>query len=283
MENPHKEMDILKVLYYTEEKAGCDLKNIQYVGGLFSDTYRVHEHIHQTYELVYYTHGRGKVRIGEETVDFSPGVLTIIAPRIPHTDYADGGFQNLHVNIQHPGFPVSSHLVIHDSENRDIFKILFQIHSEYHYKRQNWEALVDSLYEVIHQYLLAFLQQTPMDNYVERVVHEIIQNISNPSYDIRETIRSLPYHPNYFRERFLKQVGDTPNRYLTKKRMENARELIRTRKLSGYSFQEIALLCGYQDAYYFSRLFRQYTGLSPRQWAAEYAQEQGCSSAGLSG
>ncbi|MBP3388412.1 MAG: AraC family transcriptional regulator, partial [Clostridia bacterium] len=39
-----------------------------------------------------------------------------------------------------------------------------------------------------------------------------------------------------------------------------------SRYRSNYSIQEIAFLCGYLDPYYFSRVFRKYTGQSPRSW-----------------
>lgn len=247
------------------------MENVTYVGGLFSDTYRVHEHIHKTYELVYYTMGSGLVRIGEDNIDFSPGTITLIAPEIPHTDFASGGFQNLYFHLLHPGIPMHDYALVKDNENRDIFKILFQMHSEYHYKRQNWRALVDSLYEVLHQYLLSFMETKTLNPYVEHTMHEIIANLSNPSFDLRETIRSVPFHPNYFRDLFARETGYTPNQYLTAKRMDYARELIISKSSTGYSFKEIALLCGYNDAYYFSRLFRQYTGFSPKDWLFQKA------------
>ena len=247
------------------------MENVTYVGGLFNDTYRVHEHIHKTYELVYYTMGTGHVRIGGVNIDFSPGTITLIAPEIPHTDYASGGFQNLYFHLLHPGIPIHGYVVVKDNESKDILKILLQMHSEYHLKRQNWGALVDSLYAVLHQYLLAFMETKALNPYVEHMLHEIIANLSNPSFDLREAIDSMPFHPNYFRDLFAKETGYTPNQYLTAKRMEYAQELILSKALSGYSFKEIALLCGYNDAYYFSRLFRQYTGYSPKDWLLQKA------------
>ena len=250
------------------------MDNVQYVGGLFTDVFRVGEHFHQTYELVYYTRGQGTLHIGTNSVDFYPGLLVIIAPRVPHTDQATGGFQNLHINVRHPGFPVNSYAVIRDSANRDMFKILFQIHSEYHIKRQNWRALVDSLYEVLRQYMLTFIDKHPLNPYVERMLSDIIDNLANPSYEICQTIQAMPFHPQYFRDLFCKEIGCTPNQYLMKKRLEYAQELILAKPLSGSTMKEIAQQCGWQDFYYFSRLFKQYTGLSPRHWAAVYGQEQ---------
>lgn len=249
------------------------MKNVQYVGGLFQDTFRVQEHEHLTYELAYYTKGQGQICIEKNLLDFHPGVFFIIAPYVSHSEYGECGFQSIRLNICHPGFPVNTYLRLCDSENREIFRILFQMHSEYHRKRQNWEALVDSLYELLRQYLLSFMITNPLNTYVETVIQEILENFSNPFYEIKKTINSLPFHPNYFRELFIRETGKTPNQYLTDKRMEYAQELICTKSIFGYSFKEIALMCGYNDAYYFSRLFKQHTGESPKQWSAHHQKK----------
>lgn len=242
------------------------MPNITYVGGLISDTYMVHFHEHQTYELVYYTRGKGQVKIGNELVDFEPGTLTLIAPRIPHSDYADGGFQNLHFNVKNPGLPVGRYLVLQDSENQDIYRVIRQMQVEYHLKRRNWEPLVDSFYDVLYQYLVSFSGGEVQNPYVDRIVRDMIVNLSNPDYNLRESIEALPFNAQYFRELFKKNTGLTPIHYLLAKRMEYAKTLIRGRGIHGYPFKEIALLCGYRDPYYFSRQFKLFTGLSPQKW-----------------
>ena len=55
----------------------------------------------------------------------------------------------------------------------------------------------------------------------------------------------------------------TPNRYVISRRMEFAKELLS----AGYiPIGEIAYLCGFSDIYYFSKVFKNETGVSPSEY-----------------
>jgi AraC-like DNA-binding protein len=63
-----------------------------------------------------------------------------------------------------------------------------------------------------------------------------------------------------FRKRFHNEVGEAPKQYLLRYRITKAKEqLVDTSK----SIKQIAYESGFSDPYYFSRLFKQYEGLSP--------------------
>lgn len=59
---------------------------------------------------------------------------------------------------------------------------------------------------------------------------------------------------------FERQMGVTPNMYLTDLRIQHAKLLLRT---SNLSVAHIAERIGYKDHFYFSRVFKKETGLSP--------------------
>jgi AraC-like DNA-binding protein len=62
---------------------------------------------------------------------------------------------------------------------------------------------------------------------------------------------------------FKEHLQMTPGEYIARRRMERASVLLRT---SGMSISEIARRMQYRDPFYFSRCFRKYSGMSPRQW-----------------
>ena len=53
------------------------------------------------------------------------------------------------------------------------------------------------------------------------------------------------------------------NEYLTRVRMEKAKELLAT---SRYRIYEVCGMVGYTDKKYFSDLFKRYTGMLPKEW-----------------
>ncbi|WP_319531204.1 AraC family transcriptional regulator [uncultured Cohaesibacter sp.] len=75
-------------------------------------------------------------------------------------------------------------------------------------------------------------------------------------------IESVPYNADYFRRAFKTKLGYTPKKYMEFKRMEKAMNIL----LSGESVKATALKMGYSDVYFFSRMFKQYIGVSPSHY-----------------
>jgi AraC-like DNA-binding protein len=78
----------------------------------------------------------------------------------------------------------------------------------------------------------------------------------------------LAIHPDYLRQVFLKWTGEPPMRYLIRKRLEAACDLLR---LNQESTARIAERVGIPNAFYFSRLFRGRFGCTPTQYRTRYA------------
>ena len=77
--------------------------------------------------------------------------------------------------------------------------------------------------------------------------------------------------PAYFRRLFQKYAGVSPSEYRTARRMERAKELLRT---STMSVAGVAELLGYESAAYFCRVFKQRTGMSPMTYQKENCIEK---------
>lgn len=71
----------------------------------------------------------------------------------------------------------------------------------------------------------------------------------------------------YMSRLFRKYAGQSFSQYLTKIRMERAKQLLHDNP--GMYVRDAAMLVGYQDQFYFSRIFRSYTGKSPADFIKE--------------
>lgn len=77
-----------------------------------------------------------------------------------------------------------------------------------------------------------------------------------------ETLASMEFlSPSRYSALFRSLTGRSPQQYLIDLRLKNARELLVSTDLS---VAEIARSVGYEDALYFSRLFKKHTGKAPK-------------------
>jgi AraC-like DNA-binding protein len=72
--------------------------------------------------------------------------------------------------------------------------------------------------------------------------------------------------PSRFSALFRQHFGMSPHRYLLKMRINHAKDLLMKSKLS---ISQIAEYCGFTDIFHFSKMFSQYTSVSPSQYRKE--------------
>lgn len=105
-------------------------------------------------------------------------------------------------------------------------------------------------------------QQNPVQVAKEWIKINLGDNIS-----IKKIAQQVYMNPNYFCDYFKNQTGETILDYVTRARLEKAKELLEKTDLKIY---DIALSVGYQDTKYFSRLFKQWMGQTPSQFREQY-------------
>lgn len=94
--------------------------------------------------------------------------------------------------------------------------------------------------------------------------------IMKESYDQNVSLESiceeLSISRNYFCYLFKKETGENVWTYLTRLRMEKAKELLRTTNLKS---AEIGRMTGYQHPSYFSKVFKDMYGMTPNGYRAK--------------
>lgn len=95
-----------------------------------------------------------------------------------------------------------------------------------------------------------------------RLIEYINRHYMEP-FDREKAARAAGISLHYLGEFFTRKTGVTPVHYLNLLRIEKAQQLLRTHPALPVS--EVAIRCGFADSSYFTRIFRQSTGHTPRQ------------------
>ena len=114
----------------------------------------------------------------------------------------------------------------------------------------------------------AFIKKYDVRNtsypFVQKIKNIVYENISNPEFSISETLKNTGYNIDYARRCFFRETGFTPKEYLLNLRLSYAKKLLLQDNF--ISVEWVAFTCGFNDAFYFSALFKKRFGLSPRTY-----------------
>ena len=226
----------------------------------------IEPHSHAFPELVYYLSGRGEAVIGGEVVPFREGDILVIPAGVPHEDNSDTDFHSCFFTFSDENLNSRVFFSFRDTAERDFLNVLKQMYREYNLRRQNCVNIVDSLYGVLYQYVLTLSEERGDNPYVAALIDDIIKNQSDPEYDLSAAVARIPMSGSYVREQFRQKTGSTPLQFLTNRRIEHAKDMLRVRSASGLTMEAIARSAGFSSNYYFSRVFKKCTGQSPREW-----------------
>ncbi|MFH1135054.1 MAG: helix-turn-helix domain-containing protein [Pseudomonadota bacterium] len=89
------------------------------------------------------------------------------------------------------------------------------------------------------------------------------------SVGMENLARDLGISPRNFIRRFKKAAGESPLNYLRRPRIEKAKHALETTR---DTVDEITQAMGYENSGAFRKLFKEFTGLSPREYRAKFAR-----------
>lgn len=97
---------------------------------------------------------------------------------------------------------------------------------------------------------------------MKQAILYITQNYNRP-LTLEETARQVHLNPTYFSTLFKKSCGSSFKEYLNYIRIEESKNLLTN---TNYSIIDIAVAVGFEDQSYFTKVFKKFTGLTPRQY-----------------
>ncbi|TCU80642.1 AraC family transcriptional regulator [Bradyrhizobium sp. R2.2-H] len=97
----------------------------------------------------------------------------------------------------------------------------------------------------------------------ERRAKEIMRVRLSSNLTIADVAAECKLTPSHFARSFRRSTGVAPHQYLSQLRIEEAKRMMLTTKLP---LADIALICGFADQSYFTRVFSRSVGASPGAW-----------------
>ena len=244
-------------------------------------------HQHKYFELVYVLRGKATRKLSDAMVPVSSGDYYVANPRSAH------GYENLqnlevihclflpeHINQALEDCPSISSLlsnrilrfgvpmdipiadrVLHDVDG-SVRRIIKSMEREYAEHRTGY---MEMLRCYLTQALVCAVRasETPFPHEAVTKVMEHLKAHYNKSLSLEELSRLVDYTPQYLSSLFSNEVGMSIQEFLQRLRMEEACKLLTNTTLS---MAEIAAAVGYQDTRHFSKVFRRYQLISPKEY-----------------
>jgi len=229
------------------------------------------------YQLIYVTRGRGLYISEERETPVEEGTVIAVFPDVRHAYHPDAGtgweeywvgFRGASVDrLAFSGFHTPEHPLFHIGLQPSILSLFEDIFGNVEVQAPFYQlragALIFYLLAEIHGTERLSEQQGDTERLVERAKFLMRENIYG-AIDLDGIGDRLGASRARFYEAFKSYTGMTPYQYFINLKINRAKELLGA---EGASVKEAAFRLGFEDPYYFSRLFHKKTGLSPSAWA----------------
>jgi AraC family transcriptional regulator len=93
---------------------------------------------------------------------------------------------------------------------------------------------------------------------------ELIDARLHGDLSVEEIARHCELSPSRFTYTFKRTTGVTPHRWLTQRRVDRAKDLLR--RNSRMPLAQVALACGFADQSHFTHVFTSVVGAAPGEW-----------------
>ena len=126
---------------------------------------------------------------------------------------------------------------------------------------QSLDSMMAELMQILEKICL-FLEENAGANQdtVEYAKAYIQEHYSNAKLSLDIVASAVGISPTYLSALFKQNAEESFVSYLTRTRLWHAQRLLQT---GDYRSYEVAYMCGYDNATYFSTIFKRYTGISP--------------------
>lgn len=242
-------------------------------------------HRHLRIEINYVKKGNCVLHLENESISFNENEMMIICSNVVHT-FESGSKGTTLMQLEflpeiftrfNPYDPKESGeltpVTIFSEENRlikivnnvRIMRAVQRIVNEMNLKSKYYQHLVVMYYAelliLIYRYMDESYLPICTNESLKKAISYIRMNYQN-HISITDVARQTGVGERYLRKLFAQYLNLSPLDYLNQIRINKAIELLRNTEMS---VKEICFLCGFKSPQYFSRVFKQQMGITPKE------------------
>ncbi len=216
---------------------------------------------HDYWEFSVHVNGTGKL-ISDQSHEITPDKTFLIPPGVSHKEFSRQELDSIWIGFtaKLSGITPKQILSVTSTELTQQFIDCWKFSIKNSHAKCGPEldgrliSLIGMFFRKLHHSPGAAIMQRAI-NYLNNHYHEIIS--------LPEVAERLNISEGHFYRSFKEFTGSTPTEYLNQIRMKQASVYLCN---SNFTIKKITELCGFSDQYYFSRVFRKYSGLSPKHY-----------------
>lgn len=256
----------IALLYITLSKYGTDWVSLP--------------HSHHFTEFFYITNGTGKFSVESNIYDVKANDLIILNPNTVHTEISEPKkpMEYIVLGIEGIEFQAdsSNFILLNSSTQKTELHFYFntlahEMKSDRPYRNFVCQNLLNIIFTIILRNNAFKISLVNAHNLTRE--SSIIKKYIDEHYKENITIDTLCslVHLNkyYCIHKFKKEVGTTPIHYLTERRIEESKHLLRS---TNHSLSSIAQILGFSSPSYFSQVFKKLTNQSPQDYKKSLLQ-----------
>ncbi len=248
-------------------------------------THNVGPRIMDSYKLVFVINGKGFVEFGnEKAIACEQGDLIIIFPKQRHHYYAnpEDPWELMWVCIngeycstflEDIGITAEQH-ILHNALTPAIQRTLLTIINSLGYTEDSLRLVATGNIYILFSYLMQvtnkqkkLTDQYRQDAAVWKAIRFIEENY-HLDLDVNMLCRHVNYSRSYLSRIFRAETGMTIPEYANKIRVQHAKTLLADTKIP---MREVATSVGISDPFYFSKIFKAFSGQSPSSYRNDHA------------
>ncbi len=230
---------------------------------------------HATYSLKLITRGNAQMHIEGHTYSLRRGALALVPPSVKYTIDGDEEFAYMYITFTGARAASLYELFRSDADVPVLYGFEWLIEFWQNCIRRVVHENAAILTESVLLYTMSFLraEQNGVDvpdkskTVFDSMLSYIKNHFNDPDLSLRKIADIFSYTEKYLSHLFKKNMGLNFNVYLTELRIDYA---VKCMESGMRSVREIAEVCGYYDALYFSKVFKRVKGETPLIYMKKY-------------